>query len=147
MAEDTAQQQRGKPFRPGQSGNPAGRPKGSRNATTRLVEGLMEGQAEGIAQVVVSAALGGDLTAARLVLDRLTPARKDRAISLDLPPIATSADAAQAMAAVVAAMADGEITPSEAGTVATVLESQRRALELTEIERRLEALEQRSEQK
>ena len=147
MAEDTVQQQRGKPFRPGQSGNPAGRPKGSRNATTKLVEGLMEGQAEGITQVVVSAALGGDLTAARLILDRLAPARKDRAVALDLPPITTSADSAMAMAAVVSAMADGQITPNEAGTVAAVLEGHRRALELTEIERRLEALEQRSDLK
>ncbi len=31
MADNTAGQQRGIPFAPGQSGNPAGRPKGSRN--------------------------------------------------------------------------------------------------------------------
>lgn len=30
-AEPTAPKQRGRPFRPGQSGNPAGRPAGSRN--------------------------------------------------------------------------------------------------------------------
>ena len=31
MAENTAGKQRGKPFKPGQSGNPLGRPKGSRS--------------------------------------------------------------------------------------------------------------------
>lgn len=30
-AEDTGEKQRGRPFEPGQSGNPAGRPKGARN--------------------------------------------------------------------------------------------------------------------
>jgi Family of unknown function (DUF5681) len=31
MADDTAKKQRGRPFEPGRSGNPAGRPRGSRN--------------------------------------------------------------------------------------------------------------------
>src|SRR5947209_8249460 len=31
MADNTAKKQRGRPYEPGQSGNPAGRPKGSRN--------------------------------------------------------------------------------------------------------------------
>jgi Family of unknown function (DUF5681) len=31
MADNTAKKQRGRPFEPGRSGNPAGRPKGSRN--------------------------------------------------------------------------------------------------------------------
>jgi hypothetical protein len=36
-AASTAPMQRGRPFQPGQSGNPAGRPKGSRNRLTDLV--------------------------------------------------------------------------------------------------------------
>jgi hypothetical protein len=38
MADNTAKKQRGRPFEPGQSGNPAGRPKGSRN---KLAEGFV----------------------------------------------------------------------------------------------------------
>ena len=47
-AENTAQKQQiGRPFEPGQSGNPAGRPKGPRNRATLAVEVLLDGEAEG----------------------------------------------------------------------------------------------------
>jgi hypothetical protein len=45
------------------------------------------------------------------------------------------------MAETAAAMARGEITPSEAATVAGVLDVKRRALELVELEQRVAALE------
>ena len=41
-AENTAPKQRGRPFRPGASGNPRGRPKGARNRAT--VTDVDEGQ-------------------------------------------------------------------------------------------------------
>ena len=47
------------------------------------------------------------------------------------------------MSATLAAMAKGEITPSEAATVAGALDVKRRALELIELEQRVAALEQR----
>lgn len=42
-ADDTAQKQRGRPFQPGQSGNPAGRPKGARS---RLGEAFLQALAD-----------------------------------------------------------------------------------------------------
>src|SRR5262249_539619 len=42
------QKQRGRPFMPGQSGNPNGRPKGARNRVTRAVEALIDGQGEAL---------------------------------------------------------------------------------------------------
>ncbi len=45
-AEQSAQKQRGRPFEPGQSGNPNGRPKGARNRVTRAVEALIDGEGE-----------------------------------------------------------------------------------------------------
>jgi hypothetical protein len=83
---NTAPQQRGR-FRPGQSGNPSGRRQGSRNKATIALETLMEGGAEAIVQAIVDAAAKGDMTAARLVLDRIVPVRKGRAIHLTLPAI------------------------------------------------------------
>ena len=50
MAENPAAMQRrrgpSKPFRPGQSGNPAGKSKGTRHLATMLAEGLLDGGAE-----------------------------------------------------------------------------------------------------
>jgi uroporphyrinogen-III synthase len=59
--------------------------------------------------------LGGDLTAIRLCLDRLCPPRKDRHVTFDLPKMETAADAVVATSAIAAAVAVGELTPSEAG--------------------------------
>ncbi len=42
-ANNTAQKQRGVPFEPGQSGNPAGRPKGARS---KLTEAFLKGMCE-----------------------------------------------------------------------------------------------------
>jgi Family of unknown function (DUF5681) len=65
-AENTAQkQQTGRPFEPGQSGNPAGRPKGSRNKATLAVEALLDGEAEEITRKAIELAKKGDLAAIR----------------------------------------------------------------------------------
>jgi hypothetical protein len=68
--------------------------------------------------------------------------RKGRAIHLTLPAIDTAAGVSEAQSAAVAAMAEGEITPDEAATIAGVLESKRRAIETTELEARVALLEQ-----
>jgi len=46
--------------------------------------------------------------------------------------------------AVIAAMAKGEITPDDAGTIAGVLEARRRAIETVELEARMVALEEKA---
>lgn len=139
--DNTAGKQRGKPFGPGQSGNPSGRPKGSRNATTRLVEELLDGEAEEIARKAIELAKGGDGPALRMVLDRLVPPRKDSPISFELPEIGSLADAKAVSAAVLKAVAEGEITPSEGGSVMALLVSHKAIVEATDFEARLAALE------
>lgn len=129
-AENSVRQQRGRPFRPGQSGNPAGRPKGTRNRATLAVEALLEGEAKALTRKAIELALGGDTTALRLCLERLMPPRKDRPVSLALPAVATADDAGKAIGAVLAAAADGKITPSEAGVLMGLIETQLRALGL-----------------
>jgi hypothetical protein len=97
----------GKPFAPG---NP-GRPRGARHKVTLAVEALLEGQHAALTQVAIEKALEGDAVALRLCLDRIAPARRDAPISLDLPPVRTAADTLEASAAVLAAVADGSVTP------------------------------------
>ncbi len=81
------------------------------------------------------------MTAARLVLDRVVPVRKGRPIAIKLPAITTPTDVLEALSVTFERMAAGEITPDEAAIVAGVLDSQRRAVELVDIEQRLARLE------
>jgi len=131
---------RGRPFA---KGNPS-RPKGVRHKSTLLCEKLMRDDAKEIVQAVVTAAKAGDMVAAKIVLDRISPARKGRPIHFDLPEARTADDVAAALAAVVTAMAAGELTPDEASMVASVLEVRRKSIETVELENRLRVLESKS---
>ena len=50
--------------------------------------------------------------------------------------------AAGAMAGIIEAVANGDMTPDEARSVTSIIEQYRRTLETTELENRLQALEQ-----
>lgn len=128
---------RGKPFEPG---NP-GRPRGARHKTTLAIEALLDGQYEALTQTAINAALGGDMTALRLCLERLAPARKDAPVSVELPAVKNAADAVEASSAVLAAVAAGEITPDEAGRVMSLLNAHKALLETGDLEARITALE------
>ena len=116
-------------FREGQSGNPAGRRPGSRNRASLVLDALAEGEAEAVLEAMVRRAKEGDLKAAELVLARAWPVRKGRPVALDLPAVDTASGAAAAFAAVLAALAEGRLTPEEAGAVTALLEAHVRALE------------------
>ena len=80
--------------------------------------------------------------AAKIILDRLWPAPKGRAVELDLPPVENTAGLVAAMAALVAAMADAQITPDEAKVIAGVFGEQRAAIEIEDLSERLRTLEE-----
>lgn len=143
MTENSAKKQRGAPFRKGQSGNPSGKPKGARNRTTVLAEKMMQDDAGDIVQAILAAAKKGDMTAARLILDRISPVRRGRPVYLELPSAKTAVDVSAALAELTVAMAAGDVTPEEAATVAAVFEVRRKALETEELELRLQALEEK----
>jgi hypothetical protein len=140
-ADNTAKEQRGKPFKPGQSGNLEGRPKGSRNVTTLALETLLDGQATALTQKAIDLALTGDLVALRICLDRILPPRKDRPLTFELPPISTAAEAVSTISAVLGAVATGELTPAEASEVGKLVDTYVRAVEATELAERIERLE------
>ena len=83
----------------------------------------------------------GDTTALRLCLERICPPRKDRPVTFTLPEMNNAADAAQAAGAVLRAVAEGELTPSEAQAVSALIENYGRTLETEVHERRLAVLE------
>lgn len=140
-AETTDPKVRGRPWQPGQSGNPAGRPKGARHVALVALDAIGAAGAETVLQAVVRAAEGGDMRAADILLRRLWPERKGCPVALDLPPMQTATDLAEGLGAVAAAVAGGEISPEEGQAVAAVLEAQRRAIETADLERRITLLE------
>jgi hypothetical protein len=131
-----------KPFRPGQSGNPSGRPRGSRNATTLALESLLDGQAKALTQKAVDLALSGDLIALRICLDRILPIRKNRPIEFVMPAIESIADAPRAISSITAAVARGEITVTDAADVSRLVETYVRAIEASDLDKRLRTLEE-----
>jgi hypothetical protein len=141
-AAKTGKKQGGVPFKPGRSGNPNGRPAGSRNKATLAIESLLEGEAETLARKVVELAKEGDLQALRLCLDRLCPPRKDSPVSFRLPPMVTTVDAVAAMAALVGAVASGELTPIEAGELTKIIQAFAKIIETAELEQRIRKLEE-----
>ena len=92
-------------FQKGQSGNPNGKPKGTRHRVTMAADG--------------SAALhGSDLSA-----------EEDRSVRFRLPSLDKVEDAVAAHAAIVAGVAIGDLTPSEAGDLARLVDNYTRAVE------------------
>jgi Family of unknown function (DUF5681) len=143
-AERTATKQRGRPFQKGCSGNPQGRPPGARNAATVTAELLLDGEAAIITRKAIELAKQGDLTALRLCLERIVPPRRDRPVHFAVPALNSADDARKAMAAITTAVANGELTPNEAAELSRVVDGYVRALEATEIERRIRTLEERT---
>src|SRR4029077_19494962 len=136
-ADETIEKQRGRPFQKGQSGNPAGRPRGSRNATTVAMEMLLDGQAEALTQKAIDLALAGDMAALRLCLDRILPPRKDSPVAFDLPEMKTLNDAVPAMGALVKAVGQGDLTPTEAAELTKMVQAFAKIIETAELEERV----------
>ncbi|GJD53812.1 hypothetical protein OPKNFCMD_6590 [Methylobacterium crusticola] len=134
----------GRKFERGQSGNPAGRAKGSRNRATLALEALLEGEAECITRKAIEMALAGDTVALRLCMERLIPARKDRPIRFPLPEIQGPQDLTRATAALLEAVAAGDITPSEAAELGKLVDAHVKAVEAADFAQRLAALEART---
>lgn len=141
MSDNADRKQADTRFKPGQSGNPAGKPSGTRHKITRAVEALLEGEHEALTRKAIDKALEGDGVALRLCLDRIAPLRKDAPISFALPPIKSAVNAVEASAALLAAVAAGEVTPDEAGRVMALLTSHKALIETGDLEARICALE------
>lgn len=107
-------------------GNP-GKPAGARHKATQAALALLEGEGDALARKAVEMALGGDVMALRLCLERLVPVKKDAVIRFDLPALNGTRDAPAAARAVLEALADGRMSPSDAETALKVIESWRHA--------------------
>jgi hypothetical protein len=117
-------------------------PLGSRNVVTLAIEALLEGEYEALTRRAIELAKSGDIQALKLCLDRLAPPRKDSLVTFTLPKLTSAGDAVRASAAIVAAVAAGELTPSEASAVSSVVHNFSKTLETVELEDRIRRLEE-----
>jgi hypothetical protein len=129
---------------PGHAPPGAGRPRGSRHKATLAAEALLDGEAAALTRKAIERALEGDGTALRLCLERIIPPRRDRPLRLALPALTSASDATAALAAITAAVAEGEITPGEGADLNAVVGGFIKAVELSDIEVRLAALEMKA---
>ena len=136
LAPGNGEKPRGRPFEPG---NP-GRPRGARNQRTMLVEAWIGEKAEALTRKIVAEALEGNSVSLRFCLARLLAPRRDHPVEFELPDVSTAADALTAARAVLAACAEGTLSPREACDVVELI-SKIRTLEVGDFEARLTELE------
>ena len=124
-------------WKPGQSGNPAGKPTGS-GELQKLRAAIGEHVPEIINQLV-TAARGGDIQAARLILERVLPPVKaiEQAQTINLP----DGTLTEQGRAVLAAVAAGELAPGQGAQLLTAIGTLGKIAELDELAARITALE------
>lgn len=125
-------------WKPGQTGNPRGRPPGQ-SEITRLRASLA-GDVPEILAGLVMAAKGGDVQAARLILERILPPVKaiEQAVELQLPADGTLTAQGRA---VLSAVAGGDLAPSQGAALLGAIGTLARVTEIDELTARIAALE------
>lgn len=126
-------------FKPGASGNPKGRKPGTSTKAGKLRDAIAKDLPEIIA-TLTDLARSGDVQAARLLMDRALPALRPCSAPV---AVALGEDLTQAPGAVLAALGDGSIGTDQASDLASVLSALARVKEITELESRVAALEQK----
>lgn len=124
-------------WKPGQSGNPRGRVPGS--AKVAPMREAIAQHVPGIVAKLLAQALEGDTQAARLLLERVLPPLKpqEQVQPLTLPD-GSLTDQGRA---VLAAVAAGELAPATGAALVAAVGQLARVVEIDELQRRIERLE------
>ena len=131
-------------WEPGQSGNPKGKTPGS-GELQKLRASIAE-HVPSILEQLVTAAQGGDIQAARLILERVLPPVKatEQAVELELPADGTLTTTGRA---VLSAVASGDLAPSQGAALLGAIGSLARVIEIDELDARLTKLEEQQNAK
>lgn len=129
-------------FEKGQSGNPKGRTPAHLTATK--VRKSLADDLPDILNKLVELAKQGDTTAIKLILDRVCPALKPQAIPISLPVCDSLAGQGNE---IIRATMQGQISPDVGSQLIAALANQAKIIEVDELTKRIEALEQSSESK
>ena len=130
-------------FKAGQSGNPQGRPKDKTPAT--ILRKAIADDMPAVLAVIIQQAKDGDMAAAKLLLDRICPALKPQAQTVELN--GDSETLAGHGASIIEATFNGSMPADIAAQFMTALASQAKIIETTELLERIEQLEQQAVKK
>jgi hypothetical protein len=128
-------------FEKGKSGNAKGRPK---SMTATLLRQAINNDMPDILNKLIELAKGGDVQAIKLVLERVCPALKPQAVPINLPFVESLAGQGNE---IIRATMQGKIPPDIGSQLITALANQAKVIEIDELTKRIEVLEQSSERK
>ena len=125
-------------WKPGQSGNPNGKKPGS--GELQRLRASIAADVPDILAGLITAAKGGDVQAAKVILERIFPAVKpvEKAQELDLPEGGTLTAQGRA---VLSAVAMGALAPSQGSQLLAAIGSLAKVTEIDELDARLTILE------
>jgi hypothetical protein len=126
-------------FVPGHSVKSPGRPRGP--SAAEEIRALIEPHKAEIIAKAVELAKMGDPVSLRLCLDRLAPTPRQEAEKVVVPGLKEAATLQEKATAILAAVADGEISAEAGDRLLRMLDTYGKAVVLDEHERRLQAIE------
>jgi hypothetical protein len=124
-------------FTKGASGNPAGRPKGIKDKRHRFNEAI-ESMIPEVLESVFQRAVAGDMTAAKMLLDRSLPTKRPEQERVQIPINESTALNARE---VLQSVFDGEVSPDVGASLLASITGVLKAIEVEELAKRIEALE------
>jgi hypothetical protein len=124
------------PFRPGQSGNPAGKPKGP-HKTTRDLRKIVNAATPAFARQVIKQAKAGDHASQALFARHLLTRTKINPEPIEIERPKTAAEAAERSAAIFVQIADGTLDFDTAQAMSAALHEFTAALNVVDLERQI----------
>jgi hypothetical protein len=128
---------RGRPFELGNKG----RPRGAKNRKNQILETLSSEDQESLVRRAFDLAMEGEPQLLRFFLGRIMP--KDRLIEIEQPPSLGQLvnDASDVIAMALRDVCNGKITPAEGAAVAATANQHTHAVEVADINKRLDLIE------
>ncbi|WP_338666274.1 DUF5681 domain-containing protein (plasmid) [Pararoseomonas sp. SCSIO 73927] len=124
-------------WQPGASGNPRGTPTGSRPRSAMELDELARDAAGGLVIAMARAALAGDVAAAEVILRRVWPVPRGRAVQV---PGLAGVPTQNALDAVILQVAEGALPIETAEGIARLLQTRATLVEVEDLKREVEAL-------
>jgi hypothetical protein len=134
-------------FIKGSRANPRGKPRGARHRTTKIAESALAANAKDLLDHAIELALGdrGGPTL-RALLPFLIAPERNRPMTFTLPELKEPGDSLRALDAIAAGIATGQLTETEATALVGLVGRFIDAIQISDHDKRLEALEQQSKE-